>query len=350
MADVTRRMLDLLTLLQTGRQFPSAELARRLGVGPRTVRRDVDRLRGYGYPVQTRPGPGGHYRLTAGRAVPPLMLEDDEAVAILLALASTSAADPGEPGSVGAAAARAYGKLDQFLPARLAATVSTVRSGLEADAPSSPPAAIGALSVLATAIRDQRVVEFEYRRGEMVTSRRVEPHRQVHHLLRWYLLGWDLDKQDWRIFRTDRLRDLQTRTRTFEPRALPAGTALEYLLQGINRSARRVEMTVDLPAAEVASALPYQSMDLTEVEEGRTRIVLHCEDRHWLLLHLSRLDADVEVYEPQEWAREIRRFACRVERGTASPRRRERSRVVAGEVLDAAGRASEEIGHGRVHR
>ncbi|GAA1490472.1 helix-turn-helix transcriptional regulator [Brachybacterium sacelli] len=316
MADVTRRMLDLLTLLQTGRQLPSAELARRLGVSPRTVRRDVDRLRGYGYPVRTRPGPGGHYRLTAGRAVPPLMLEDDEAVAVLLALASTSATDPGEPGSVGGAAARAYGKLDQFLPARLAATVSTLRAGLEADAPTAPPTDIGALSVLSTAIRDRRVVEFVYRGRETETTRRVEPHRQVHHLLRWYLLGWDLDKQDWRIFRSDRLRDLQVRTRVFEPRDLPAGTALEYLLEGINRSARRVELTVRLPAAEVASALLYQSMDLTDVGEGCTRIVLHCEDRHWLLLHLSRLDAEVEIHEPQEWAREIRRVATRLLEGS----------------------------------
>lgn len=310
MADVTRRMLDLLSLLQTGRQFASGELSRRLGVSARTLRRDVERLRGYGYPVETRPGPGGHYRLAAGRAVPPLMLEDDEAVATLLALATSSTADPGEPGSVGAAAARAYGKLDQVLPARLAAVVSTLRSGLEADAPLAPAADVRDLSELGVAIMDRRMVEFDYRGRELVTRRRVEPHRQVHHLLRWYLLAWDREKQDWRTFRVDRMDSLRLLSATFEPRSLPAGTALDHLLAGTRRGSRRVEMTAEASASEVAAALPYEAMDLTEVGEGRTRIVLHCADRHWLLLHLSRLDTRVEVHEPVEWAREIRHLAA----------------------------------------
>lgn len=307
MADVTRRMLDLLSLLQTGRQFASGELARRLDVSPRTVRRDVERLRGYGYPVETRPGPGGYYRLAAGRAVPPLMLEDDEAVAILLALATSSTAGAGEPGSVAAAAARAYGKLDQVLPARLAATVSTLRSSLEADAPLAPAADVGTLYGLAEGIRDQRVVEFEYEGRERVTRRRVEPHRQVHHLLRWYLLGWDLEARGWRTFRTDRMTDLRVRSRGFRPRPLPAGTALDHLLAGIRRGSRRVEMTAEAGATAVAAALPFETMDLTEVGAGRTRIVLHCADRHWLVLHLSRLDTRVEIHEPVEWADDLRR-------------------------------------------
>lgn len=145
MADVTERMLALLSTLQTGRSFSGEELTRRLSVSPRTLRRDVDRLRGYGYPVETQPGPGGYYRLAAGRTMPPLVLDDDEAVATLLALASLAAIEPptkGGPYTVGGiddAATRAYGKLDQFLPARLRPRVAAsapawrrVRNGLRA--------------------------------------------------------------------------------------------------------------------------------------------------------------------------------------------------------------------------
>lgn len=310
MPDVTRRMLDLLSLLQTGRQFASGELARRLGVSARTVRRDVERLRGYGYPVATQPGPGGHYRLTAGRAVPPLMLEDDEAVATLLALATTSTTDPGAPGSVAGAAARAYGKLDQVLPARLAAVVSTVRTGLEVDAPRAPSADVRVLSALAEGIREHRVVEFEYDGRQRATHRRVEPHRQVHHLLRWYLVAYDLDAEGWRTFRTDRMADLRLRSRNFHPRSLPEGTGLDLLLAGIRRGSQRVEMTVVATPADITAALPYETMDLTEIGEGRTRVVLYCADRHWLVLQLSRLDTTVEIHEPVEWADQIRRAAA----------------------------------------
>ncbi|MFC7584879.1 helix-turn-helix transcriptional regulator [Nonomuraea antimicrobica] len=119
MADVTERMLALLSTLQTGRPFSGEELASRLAVSPRTVRRDVERLRGYGYPVETQPGPGGFYRLVAGRTMPPLVLDDDEAIAVLLGLATLAAVRSDEDGSLDDAATRAYGKLDQFLPARL---------------------------------------------------------------------------------------------------------------------------------------------------------------------------------------------------------------------------------------
>lgn len=138
MADVTKRMLGLLSLLQTGRAIGGDELARRLEVSPRTVRRDVDRLRGYGYPVETQPGPGGFYRLAAGRTMPPLVLDDDEAVATLLALASLASVglaeggiDDGATDGIDDAASRAYGKLDQFLPTRLRPLLTAIRAGLE---------------------------------------------------------------------------------------------------------------------------------------------------------------------------------------------------------------------------
>jgi predicted DNA-binding transcriptional regulator YafY len=131
MPDVTHRMLSLLATLQTGRSFGGGELAARLGVSPRTLRRDVDRLREYGYPVETRPGPGGHYRLVAGAAMPPLMLEDDEAVAVLLGLAALAATGSADEGSVDEAATRAYGKVEQYLPKRLRHRIVRLRASLE---------------------------------------------------------------------------------------------------------------------------------------------------------------------------------------------------------------------------
>ncbi len=321
MADVTRRMLDLLALLQTGRRFSGAELARSLGTSERTVRRDADRLRGYGYPVQTRPGPGGHYRLVPGRAVPPLMLDDDEAVAMLLALATASAGGPDAPGGVREAAARAYGKLDQLLPRRLAATVAALRASVEADAFHAPDAGIAEVTRLATAIRDRRVVEFEYHRPQSVTRRHVEPHRQVHHLLRWYLVAWDLDKDAWRVFRTDRLRGLRERTQSFASRSLPADTALALVQAGIDRASTRAVVSVDASPSDVAAALPYESMELMTDGAGRTRVVFHCTDWQWLLLRLSRLGVSAVVHEPAAWAQEIRRFASGLLGGEAPVRR-----------------------------
>ncbi|MEV7807859.1 HTH domain-containing protein [Microbispora sp. NPDC088329] len=155
MADVTRRMLALLSLLQTGRPFSGDELASRLDVSPRTVRRDVDRLREYGYPVETQPGPGGYYRLVAGRTMPPLVLDDDEAVAALLGLATLASSGSGEDGALDDAATRAYGKLDQFLPARLRPRAAALRASLETGRHVAPAVNAALLADLAEAIDDR---------------------------------------------------------------------------------------------------------------------------------------------------------------------------------------------------
>lgn len=312
MADVTRRMLDLLTLLQTKRRFTGAELVTRLGVSERTVRRDIDRLREYGYPVDASPGPGGHYGLTAGRAIPPLMFEPDEVVAIMLALASTASADPGDPGSLGEATTRAYGKLDQVLPARLAASAATLRSGLEAEALRAPSVDITSVMRIATAIHDRQQLEFTYRRGDRSTRRRVEPHRQVHHLLRWYLVAWDLEREDWRVFRADRMSDVHVRTAGFEARAMPEDTALDLVKAGIRRSSRQAVVVVDASADDVAATLPFEAMEFESLTPHRTRVTFHCEDWHWLLLNISHVDRPFTIEEPREWREEIERFAAKV--------------------------------------
>lgn len=235
MADVTERMLALLSTLQSGRPFTASELAGRLDVSRRTVRRDVDRLRGYGYPVESQPGPGGSYRLVPGRTLPPLILDDDEAVATMLGLALLAANTSDDVGSLDAAATRAYGKLDQFLPTRLRPQAAALRASIEAHQQQAPAVATTTVAGLGDAIAGSEMVRFDYRdSNDRPTSRRVEPYRQIHLRMRWYLLAWDLDRDDWRVFRIDRIEHLERTTRRFDQRRLPALSAIEYLLGGMD--------------------------------------------------------------------------------------------------------------------
>jgi predicted DNA-binding transcriptional regulator YafY len=313
MADVTQRMLALLAVLQTGREFPGDELARRLDVHPRTLRRDVDKLRGYGYPVQTRPGPGGFYRLAAGTAMPPLLLEDDEAVAVLVALATLSAAGEGAGGEAGAgslddAATRAYGKVDQYLPRRLRPRAAQLRGSIESSTPVAPGTSAGAIGLLAGAIHDADPVAFTYREVE----RRAEPYRLLHHQVRWYLLAWDLVRDGWRVYRVDRIGELRRAGPAFTPRPLPAGNGLEYLRQGMHKERHRVVLTVEAPLAAVADALRFEDAELASLTPGRTRAVLWLDTWQWLLTGFAFLDADFTVDEPASFRQALTGFGERL--------------------------------------
>lgn len=313
MTDVTERTLALLSTLQNGRPFTGDELATRLGVSPRTLRRDIDRLRAYGYPVETRPGPGGHYRLAAGTVMPPLMLGDDEAIATLIALAAFAAIDPPRDGSIEAAATRAYGKVDQYLPKRLRGRAADLRASLEMAAAQGPSAHVGDLTTIADAIRDRQIVAFDYRRKDGDTaSRRVEPHRQVHHHLRWYLLGWDLGKRDWRVFRIDRMERLRATGPRFTPRSLPAETAVAYLDRGLNRRRARIVITIEASAETVADAFRFQKVELTPIGDQRTRAVMWLDTWEWLMTSLAFLDADFTVEEPEHFRDAMHRFGARL--------------------------------------
>jgi predicted DNA-binding transcriptional regulator YafY len=313
MADVTQRILALLATLQSGRAFSGDELATRLDVSPRTLRRDIDRLRGYGYPVETQPGPGGHYRLTAGTALPPLVLDDDEAIATLLGLATLAATGVAAEGSVDDAATRAYGKVDQYLPKRLRHRAAHLRASLETGQAHTPSINADALATLAAAIQGHRVVTFDYvGKSGSVSSRRVEPHRQIHHLLRWYLLAWDTDRDDWRVFRIDRITGLATSTSTYTPRPLPADTALDYLRQGVHKHRERVALTVEAPLPDVADALKYQDADLAALSDRRTSVVVMLDTWEWLVLNLAFLGADFTIHEPAEFRTATRAFATRL--------------------------------------
>ncbi|WP_246530836.1 helix-turn-helix transcriptional regulator [Streptomyces bathyalis] len=315
MADVMQRTLALLVVLQSGRRFSGGELAARLDVPPRTLRRDIGRLRGYGYPVETQPGPGGYYQLAAGQTMPPLVLDDDEAIATLLGLAALGATGSASEGSLDEAAIRAYGKVDQYLPKRLRPRAAALRDSLEAMPTPAPSPSAKTVSALAEAIARQHLVTIHYvgASGE-ATTRQVEPHRHIHLHMRWYLLGWDTDKEDWRVFRLDRVAELRVHSRTFSPRPLPAETAGAYLREGINRYRQRVVLTIDAPVTAVAEAFYRQDVDLTATEGGRTRAVLMLDSWQWLLPALAFLDADVTVEEPEEFRTAFRDFGARLTR------------------------------------
>ncbi|MEU4423090.1 WYL domain-containing protein [Actinoplanes sp. NPDC024001] len=308
MADVTQRVLALLATLQTGRAFSGDELAGRLGTSPRTLRRDIEKLRGYGYPVQTQPGPGGYYRLSRGTVMPPLLLDDEEAVAAMLGLATLAASGSAGSGSVDDAAARAYGKLDQFLPRRLRHRVSALRSGLEAGRTPAPSTSAATMSLLAEAIAHRHQITFRYA-GEL---RRVEPYRQLHLRLRWYLLAFDTGRDDWRVFRIDRITDPVDTGHPYAERPLPARTGLDYLRQGLGKDSQRVVLTVHAPLTAVADALRHHEADLTALSADRTRAVVTVDAWQWLLPGLAFLDADVVVHSPASVRAAWLRFTARI--------------------------------------
>ncbi|WP_238845547.1 helix-turn-helix transcriptional regulator [Nocardia terpenica] len=323
MADVTRRMLALLTFLQTGRRFGGAELAARLETSPRTVRRDVERLREYGYPVTTQPGPGGFYRLSAGRTLPPLVFDDDEAVATVVGLsllASTAAPEEAAPAEIGVAADRAFGKIDQLLPARLRSRTAALRATVEAATQAAPPIDAEVLATLAAAAARHQHVAFTYTaRDGSASRRRVEPYRQVHLHLRWYLLAWDRDRADWRTFRIDRIAETSVGGTVFDPRPLPAQSAAAYLRGELTAPRHRAVVTVDAPAARVADALKFQDCDIEAVAPDRCTLTTWVDSFEWLILNLVVLDADFTIEQPAEFRERCRIFASRLDRAGHEP-------------------------------
>ncbi|WP_329218179.1 YafY family transcriptional regulator [Streptomyces sp. NBC_01485] len=257
--DTPARLLQLLSLLQTPREWPGGELSERLGVSRRTVRRDIDRLRELGYPVQASKGSDGGYRLVAGKAMPPLVLDDEEAVAIAVGLrAGAGHALEG----VDEASVRALAKLEQVLPARLRHRVSTLQAATtpltSGDGASIAPET---LTAIASTVAGQERLRFAYHAKDGTQSRRLaEPYRLVSTDRRWYLVAYDLDREDWRTFRVDRIRDPFATGARFTPRELPTGSAAEYLRRSIRRrsDAHEYELDVTFEASPefVATRLP----------------------------------------------------------------------------------------------
>lgn len=328
MTATSGRLLQLLALLQARRDWPGPELADRLGVSARTVRRDVERLRALGYPVDALSGPAGCYRLRAGTAMPPLLLDDEEAVAIAVGLrgaASLSVAGIEET------AVRALVKLEQILPAHLRRRVGALRAatatlppgwwGGDDDATVDPDA----LTVLASACRDREIVRFAYRSRDGADSRRrVEPHSLVSLGHRWYLVAWDAEREDWRTFRLDRLARPTPMGTRFAARAVPGGDPAAFVARNLRGARQRhvARVTLHAPADELRARFPgawgtFEPLDARSCEYHGSDDSL---DR--LALRIAALGVDFEVREPPELAERCRELGARLARAghSSTPR------------------------------
>lgn len=314
MTDPTQRVLTLLSLLESRAVWPGPELADRLGVTTRTVRRDVDRLRGLGYPVEGAQGADGGYRLGRGTKLPPLLLDDAEAVAVAVGLRQAAAG-----GVAGEDALRALTKLEQVMPARLAPVVRTIdASTADLELGGGPRVDVECLAALARAITDRVRVRFTYRAGDGTESERhVEPVRLLTTGRVWYLFGFDRDRDDWRTFRLDRVRDAHVTTFRFAPREGP--DPVEHVrsrLSGTPRWPVTARVRLHAPLERVERRLPRfhatctaVSADLTEVTAGGHDLASVA--RHLALAALD-LDARLEVVEPVELRSALQEVAARV--------------------------------------
>ncbi|MEU8640044.1 YafY family protein [Amycolatopsis sp. NPDC048633] len=319
MTDTPARLLGLLSLLQTPREWPGSELADRLGVSPRTIRRDVDRLRELGYPVEASRGVAGGYRLVAGTAMPPLVLEDDEAVAIAVGLRTAAGQTVA---GIEEASVRALAKLEQVLPARLRRRVGTIGTATVAVPAVGPAVDPAQLTTFAGAITNHETVRFRYRANDGTeTRRRAEPLRLVAAGRRWYLVAYDLDRADWRIFRADRVRDAQATGGRATPRKPPATDLAAYVVERLYDlvPTYRAVAVLTEPASQVAPRLGAAPGELTDLGDGRCRWRSHGVTVDWLAFRLLGLGCAFTVEEPPELVAHLRVLADRAT-AAAGPR------------------------------
>lgn len=276
MSDPTARTLALLEMLQTHRMWRGADLAFELGVSERTVRRDVDRLRGLGYPVDAEPGADGGYRLAVGAHLPPLLVTDDEAIALTVGLRATalSAIEGIEDASVGLMA-----KLDDVLPDRLRRRIDALQQSVEIMRWSEQAADVRSsdLTVLSQGCRDSEEVRFVYRRRDDEESHRlVQPHQLVAAGRRWYLVAWDVRRGDWRTFRVDRMSDAALAGARFEKRPLPTTDAATFVRDGMQALASDHVAVVAVVAspADVEGLGHWIARGAEPMPDGRMRLTV----------------------------------------------------------------------------
>lgn len=316
MNETSSRLLQLLSLLQARREWSGSELANRLGVSGRTIRRDIERLRDLGYPVESVTGPAGGYRLHAGTAMPPLLLDDDEAIAIAVGLGTAARASVT---GIEETAVRALVKLEQVLPAHLRRRVAAVGTATIAPPLAGPTVEPHHLTVIAAACRDSECLRFAYRSRDGTDSRRlVEPHTLVNLGRRWYLVAWDRGREDWRTFRVDRLiRPASTGVR-FAQRRLPATNAAAYVEQSITAAPNRYQARVTLyaTAEQIAGRVPPHSGTIEPIDAQSCEYRTGDDNLAWLALRIAMLGIDFTVHEPPELAEHLRVLADRLRRAT----------------------------------
>lgn len=320
-------MLTLLSLLQGRRDWPGHVLAGRLDVSIRTVRRDVDRLRELGYQITATKGPDGGYRLDAGEDLPPLLFDDEQAVALAVALHLVAAGRAGLAAELEEAALRALSTVRQVMPSRVRRRVDTLPiTPVDDPHDTGPTIDRDVLLALGAVVHAREVLRFGYidaTTGLEGDTRRVEPHHLVTHGRRWYILGWDLDREDWRTFRADRIRPRVPTGPRFPDRQLPGGIDVTTYVVGKFRGAStgpdwpcRAEVLISLPVSEVqpyltdAQAQPYGP--------NRTRVTLGAWSWPGLAANLCRFDAEIEIPNSPELLEAFNLLAARCHR-TAHP-------------------------------
>src|SRR5262245_27312584 len=314
MTQTSSRLLELLSLLQGRRDWAGGELANRLEVSGRTIRRDIERLRQLGYPVATLTGPAGGYRLRAGSAMPPLLLDDDEAIAIAVGLRTAARASVT---GIEETAVRALVKLEQVLPAHLRRRVGALGSATFTLPVTGPTVDARDLTAIAAACRDSECLRFGYRSRDGTDSRReVEPHSVVNYGRRWYLVAWDRRREDWRTFRIDRItRPASTGVR-FNGRKLPAKDAAAYVERSITGAPNRFDAIVLLRASaeEAAKVVPAHWGMIRPIDGQRCEFRTGDDDLRWLALRIAMIGVDFEVREPPELVQQLQALASRLDR------------------------------------
>ncbi|MER5473086.1 WYL domain-containing protein [Streptomyces sp. NPDC002685] len=327
MQKTSSRLLALLSLLQTHRDWSGDDLAERLDITPRTVRRDIGRLRELGYPIRAFKGPAGGYRLDAGSQLPPLLFDDGQAVALAVALQSAAAGT-----AVGEDAARALATIRQVMPSRLRQRIDMlqVTAVPSPESGNASPAGPQLLTELSRVIRAREELRFDY--GHDATApaeqpRRTQPHpagqprrTQPHHLVtwrgHWYLIAWDLDRDDWRTFRVDRVRPRTPTGPRFTPRDLPGDHVAAFVtgrFRGTDGSTAdwpcRGEVILDLPVQAVAPFVRDGIVD--ELGPDRCRLTLGSWSWTGLAATIGRFDTDIQVVGPPQLTRAFAELAAR---------------------------------------
>ncbi|NUU24684.1 MAG: YafY family transcriptional regulator [Streptomycetaceae bacterium] len=315
MLETSARLLRLLSLLQTHRDWTGTELAERLDVTARTVRNDVERLRNLGYPVHATRGAAGGYRLGAGASLPPLLLDDEEAVAVAVGLRTAAG---GTVSGIEETSLRALAKLEQVLPSRLRRRVNALQTyTVPVPGQEGPRVDAEVLTTIAAACRDHERLRFDYRDySGTETLRNVEPYRMVNWGRRWYLVAWDTQREDWRIFRVDRVTPRTPTGPRFTPRELPADDIAEYVSSRVAAAPwrTRVRVTVHAPAAEIAARVPNFAGSIEPLDEHTCVFSTGADNPETVAVWLGMLGADFTVENAPELVGALRALSERYAR------------------------------------
>ncbi|HZU39753.1 MAG TPA: transcriptional regulator [Solirubrobacteraceae bacterium] len=316
MVQTSARLLALLSLLQVRREWTGPELAERLEVGPRTIRRDIEKLRSLGYPIEAAPGVAGGYRLGAGGELPPLLLDDAEAVAVAVGLRTAAS---GSIAGIEETSVRALAKLEQVLPTRLRRRVSALGDATSAFAVEGPRIDADLLATIAGACRDSTQLHFTYvAKDDRTSQRRIEPCAVVHSGWRWYLVAFDLDRDDWRTFRLDRIRGRVRVGERGRRRTVPGGDPAAFVkrqLRGVgadDAEASPGRIRVHAPAAQVGRRVPTRYATVEADGEERCIVTTRGPWSRHFLLWMAMLDEPIEVVGPPELAAQAATLAARL--------------------------------------